>query len=39
MAIFARMLSTDAVHTKTLPYQTLVSSVLHKYAAGRLKEV
>ena len=22
-----------------LPYQTLVSSVLHKYAAGRLKEV
>lgn len=22
-----------------LPYQTLISSLLHKYAAGRLKEV
>ena len=22
-----------------LPYQTLISSVLHKYASGRLKEV
>ena len=22
-----------------LPYQTLIASVLHKYAAGRLKEI
>ena len=22
-----------------LPYQTLISSLLHKYAAGRLKEI
>ncbi len=24
---------------EALPYQTLISSLLHKYAAGRLKEV
>ena len=25
--------------TEGLPYQTLISSLLHKYASGRLKEV
>ena len=26
-------------HLEGLPYQTLISSLLHKYASGRLKEV
>jgi len=33
----------EAIQKRTfaegLPYQTLISSLLHKYAAGRLKEV
>jgi predicted DNA binding CopG/RHH family protein len=24
---------------ESLPYQTLIASLLHKYAAGRLKEI
>jgi hypothetical protein len=30
---------TGCLIALSLPYQTLISSLLHKYASGRLKEV
>jgi predicted DNA binding CopG/RHH family protein len=29
----------EAIQKEGLPYQTLIASLLHKYASGRLKEV
>jgi predicted DNA binding CopG/RHH family protein len=40
---FIGLLALEAIQKRALaeglPYQTLISSLLHKYASGRLKEV
>lgn len=39
--VFAKDLEglKEIAHDEGLPYQTLVTSILHKYATGRLKDV